>query len=248
MEQGYEKMRNLIPLFLAALAGACTPPTPPIPTSVESIFPAADTVSLADGQDWTAGSCEYNVTFSGTPTDVSKSKALENVTEDDHAMQYQEQSYVESARCQCYKDRFPSQVTKYQALTSLNQELTDKDMIVHKSSFSEVSPLGKYVELEGKTPSALGDLTLRLKAYLQKKCLLVTTAISLTTGPDTARAIAFLNSTRDPRAPKPMPIVSPVPQRNDAASRLRALKDLLDQNLITPVQYNAERQSIIDGM
>jgi len=249
-------MRKSILALLGACAVACTPSRDQVPAYAVSIFPVAEsTRSPANGHDWKSDRCDYSITFSGVPIDVSKEVPQSNLSYV-YSMQYIENNiegnykkYSEDAQCACPKNNgTPSNITKYQSAQAFGGAIKTMDYSIVKSSFIETSPLGKFAEFEATSPSMMGEIIARMRIYYGKQCIFVVTTEALRAGDDAPRAIAFLNSARNPNVPQSLPVANPPPQANDAASRLKALKDLLDQKLITPVQYEAKRQAIIDGM
>jgi hypothetical protein len=165
-------------------------------------------------------------------------------------MRYSEAEYVEIAECGCPKsdNTIPANITKYQSNSGINKFMKERDYNVTKSAYIENSALGKTAEFEGITPSAQGEQISRGRLYYGSQCIASVTVTTLRTSGDAPRAIAFLNSARKLSTSITLPTVIPAAQATDAVSRLKALKDLLDQKLITPSQYEAKRQSIVDGM
>jgi hypothetical protein len=160
----------------------------------------------------------------------------------------EEKKYIEQVECNCYKDVYPSQATKYQALSTAKKVADEADMTVTNSSFVEISPLGKYYEMVGKSPSPNGDLSWKYKGFLQRQCVLSIASVVLTSSSLDARGYAFINSVRDLSSPQMQPVsLSPAPP-SEAVARLKVLKDAFDQKLITPSEYETKRQSILGGM
>jgi hypothetical protein len=234
------------------IGGATLPTQPPsFPSSSTSIFPMADGTRPENGEDWTSGQCEYAVTFSGKPSQVAASS------------EYVQMKYIsptakgnarsEEANCRCRSNATPSNITRVQSTEGFGGLIKKMDHNILNSSFVETSPLGKFAEFESIAPSVGGDHISRARFYYGKKCFFILEVLAPRADDDPSRAFAFLNSTRlnSPRnltVPNSLPSANPTPQTNDAASRLKALKQLLDQKLITPAEYDAKRQSIIDAM
>jgi hypothetical protein len=246
----------IAPVLLLALLAACVPsPQQDYPTQAETIFPAT-AGSVTNGHEWNSGKCEYVARFSGAPSakrDVTTPKPFEL----DTAAEFKDNDsngvtrYVETAACECSTSStvVPSDTTKLVAVSDVQEFMRKLEVKNPKTSFMVNSSSEKILEVEGLTGSMLGDVLLRLKYYYTKKCVLQ--LITVTFASDSAannKSLAYLNSPRNPRAPTIPAVAIPASQPTDAATRLKALNDLLDQKLITKDEYNAKRKAILDGM
>jgi hypothetical protein len=214
-----------------------------------TLFPVAlGASSIANGQDANTGRCEYSVTFSGAPTETSKNVVEDSSSNYKYSQTYQADKYEEVFSCSCFDKAglTPSNITKSQSYFNTEKSLSQADYKIVNSLFTETSPLGKVAEYEALSQSVWGELVLRLRIYYRQQCLLAVGSAHVRGNADTSRAIAFLNSVRKAVPQQVVPSIAP--NGTDASSRLQGLKQLLDQKLITPAEYGAKRQSIIDGM
>jgi hypothetical protein len=241
-----DSMRRSVAVLSVALLAACVPTTTSTPSYTESIFPAISTSRPTNSQDWKLDRCGYTVTFSGKPVDFTNDVPQVNLSYD-YSLKYAEAEYEEVAECGCPKKAtaIPSNITKSQSNYFLSQFMKERDYKLIKAAYLEKSPQGKIAEFEAQSPSMLGELVARGRIYYGSECITSLMVTMLRTDVEVPRAFAFMNS---PRKPSPLTSSPPTAPSVDASSRLKALKDLLDQKLVTPAEYDAKRRAIIDGM
>lgn len=240
----------VLPLLLTSCVGASGIPqarsTPLFPMT--SSLPAP---RLAD--TWTSSTCGYSATFTELPRSPRKDELPAEIIPDFEVMGarlFQDQQKMELAVCACplKSNIHPSNSTKFQLEQIDLQRSIRSSAYKYENSVAEGQGGVKIWDYSESSPSAIGNVIFRGRNYLTDSCIFVVATSDLVNKEDPQAAYRFIASARSLSVPAQSLGSTSLPVPADVAQRLRALKNLSDQQLITPAQYEAKRKTIVDGL
>ena len=210
-------------------------------TSNETDPPSATT--------WISNRCGYSVRFSAPPQKVDlQAGANESFAE---VMSNGDLNFNETASCHCWSNNLNPKIESVgqfegnirPGLKKFDANLT----AISRFSGGKLYNDDNIIEYIADGRGQQGSYIARNRYFSNEICRFGVTRISLSTDLDSKNAYRFLASAQNLKASTPA-INSPARASGDATERLRTLKNLFDQKLITPTEYEAKRRTILDSM
>jgi hypothetical protein len=239
----------------------------PMESAAVQAMPAAAAVAASAEQPATAsvGSCPYEVAFSGAPASPGSGTApagMEAVAE----LRYQKDAYSEGAACTCKNGTDYSKMSQFDAIDATRDQLDKKGFKLEKTGFNDTQDLGRVLEFEAVAHQAAGD-TFLVGRTIYDRCGLSVMATGSSFS-ELEKGQKFVQSVAK-KVEKPAVAVADADDESegsdpglataenqdkdkdkfvDAEARLRRLKDLLKEKLITQSEYEAKRKAILEKL
>jgi hypothetical protein len=211
------------------------------------LFPASSGSGVAQERKyWQAPQCGLQVGFSG---DYGKETFRHDQNfESERSVVYSDvqNRSVEAAVCACadYSD-----ITRPLANSFTEKALRDGGFTMTRIAYIEKSPLGSFSDAEGTSADPSGPTRMRLRTYWRSKCASsVFAGGPLNSQPSGGRGVDFLNAVSElgPAASAAPP--SPAPGETPLAAKMRELKRMHEEGLITQDEYDAKRKTLLNAM
>jgi hypothetical protein len=220
--------------ILAAALGACGP-------AGKSTYNWAST-SSNPGSPVKVGECPFTVVFPGpiqSTTDVPKSANVDRAT----SFANWDSSTVVISVCGCSDTLDLGRIPEVVAVQGLEWQLKSSGGRVSDVKFTDEGADEKSVSATLETEGDQGHLQLLARANYFGKCSFLVAGGGRIGEFDHQRVARFMATAR--RISEQAPNSTPP---SNSARRLQELKDLYDQKLITPQEYETRKKAILDGL
>jgi len=197
---------------------------------------------------WTSQRCGYSVVFDGRPSPGAAASTSAPNVESVEGMRLAYASGRDSAECVCYssavtpKNATPAQVR--QLFGTVGKELSTAQT---SFEFSDGPDGIKIWDIAARTPSAMGELSYRIRVYAGDRCIFGAETVRYLVKDDGVSGTRFLASIIDSKSVRMAGGVARATRSPDTAQRLRNLQSVFDQKLITATEYEATRKEILSG-
>lgn len=222
-----------------------------------SSVPLFDEVSIAANPSTSSvqryDHCNTRVTFTGTARlmsspEIDAIKKSSGATKFISGHIYETGTYSEGAVCGCFdldialENTNNADIERRFGETASNKSSKNMQLSIFKKN-----PNKKYVDMQHSYLTEFGEIFEKIRTVYTGKCQFMALTWARASFDDAISASRFLSSIDNLQSPSPLPSAASQPS-GDAAQRLRSLKNLLDQKLIVPSEYEARRKAILDGL
>ena len=248
LRPNWRPLATALPLLLASCV---QPPSVNGPEAKYTpLFPMTSTDPVTGGQTvWRSERCGYSATFTIPP--ISKPDSHPQGANFAESVENDMGNDGEAAACACFPDTlFPKNQSAFEFKSGLSgylNEINGQIEQISKYAGGAVFNNDNVFDMIVDTSNSRGYFKLKLRAFSSDHCrFLVFTATAK--GDSESKANNFITSARNLKAAVFMPQQAQPAKSSDVAQRLRTLKGLLDQQLITPVEYETKRKALVEGL